>query len=269
MMRFYTNVLGCLAVGVTAVTVCRAQAPLPNENGLWLVWMSHTNAVTDHVAIAEAWQAFRTKAPADPLAVVAQGMEAWHLLQAGKTNDAARLLEPMVPLSGDALHKAGADMARGWLTRLDRELVRAALKRVYLRDVEFPASLEGIKTLKVVTLPPFTDRWNQPWSYRPDGLPTIKGTMGQRYVLESARLGASSDLAEALAVPYASRITIEPVRIIGSAETGESVEFSSSSRKSFALTVGTEMDGITFAFIGKNIIVLADKDHWRVVPKPR
>lgn len=268
-MRSCINVLAHIAACAVAVATCRAETPVPDENGLWLIWVSHTNAAADHAAIAQACEVFRTKAPADPLAVVAQGLEAWHLLQDGKTNDAVRLLEPMVALSGDALQKVSADMARGWLTRVDRELVRAALKRVYLRDVEFPVSLEAIKTLKGVKLPLFTDRWNQPWSYQTADLPTIKGVRRQRYVLESSRLGANSDLAQSLAIPYASRITVQPVRIMGGGDQGETVGFASPSGKSGALMVGAEMDGATFAFLGKSIIVLSDRDHWRVVLRPR
>ena len=267
-MRFYTKVLGWIGVWAVVVAAYGADAPAPNENGLWRLWTSHTNAVADHATIVADCQTFRTKSPNDPLAVVAQGLEAWHLLKEGKMSDAARLLEPMVGVSGDALQKAGAEIARGWLTRLDRELVRAALTRVYSRDVEFPASLAAIKTIKEITQPPFADRWQQPWSYQTTELPTIAGTQQQHYVLESNRLGANSDLANALAIPYASRITIEPVRIMGDDSTGSAVEFTSPARNSIIQTEGTEVDGITLAFMGKKIIVLSDSDHWRVFPRP-
>lgn len=263
-----TNVLVYIAASTVAIAVCRAETPACDENGLWQIWVNHTNAVADHAVIAGDCRAFRTKTPTDPLTVVAQGLEIWHLLKAGKTNEAAQLLEPMAALSGDALPKAGAEMARGWLTRLDRELVRTALMRVYVSNVEFPVSLEAIKTLNATTLPPFADRWNQPWSYRSSDLPTIKGSPRQHYILESSRLGANSDLAQSLAVPYASRITVAPVRVMGGVDTGEIVEFTSPTRKSGALTVGAEIDGITFAFMGRSIIVLSDGDHWRIVVRP-
>lgn len=266
MRRFIFNVVGMWAV---ALSTGFAQTTVPDETGLWQVWVSQTNAATDHAAVAQACAAFRSKAPTDALAVVAQGLEAWHLLKAGKTNEAVQLLGPMVALSGDAMQKAGAEMARGWLTRLDREAVRAALKRAYQKDVEFPATLERIKTLKKMSMPPFEDRWGQAWSYQTTELATIKGTPRQRYVLESTRLGAESDLTGALAVPYGSRITVAPVRVMGGEGAGETVEFAAPGGKSGALTVGTGMEGVTFAFNGKSIIVLADRDHWRVVARPR
>ena len=263
-----TNILISLAAGAVVVAACRAETPVPDENGLWQIWVSHTNAAADQVGLTQACERFRTKGLADPLMVVVQGLEAWHLLKAGQTNDAARLLEPLTSLTGDPLQKAGAEMARGWLTRLDRELVRAALKRVYLRDVEFPVSLVALKTLTGVKQLPATDRWNGPWLYKPTDLPTIRGSDRQRYVLESARLGTNSDLAQSLAVPYANRITIEPVRVMDGGSAGETVEFSSSARKSALLMVGAEMNNFTFAFMGKRIIVLSDRDHWRVFLKP-
>ncbi len=267
-MRGCRNILMALAAGAVAVVIGHAETPASDENGLWQVWAAHANVAADHAVVARACEAFRSKTPGDPLAVVAQGLECWHLLKAGKTNEAARLLEPMAALTGDALPKAGAEMARAWLTRLDRESVRAALKRVYLRDIEYPVSLEAIKTLKKASMPPLVDRWDKAWEYKAVDLPTIKGAVRQRYVLESSRLKADSDLAQALAVPYASRITIQPMRVSGVGDV-DTVEFVSTTRKSGVLMVGGDMENVTFAFVGKNIIVLADRDHWRVVPRPR
>ena len=269
MMSSCRNIPVCIVACAVAVAVCHAESPLADENGLWQIWVNHTNAAPDHVAIAQACEAFCVKTPADPLSFVAKGLGAWHLLKADKTNEAARLLEPMAVLSSNALEKAGAEIARSWLTRIDREMVRVALKRVYLRDVEFPFSLDTIKNLKGVKQPPITDRWNQPWSYKPAELPTIKGSYRQRYALESSRLGSNSDLAQSLAVPYASRITIKPVRTMDSGGAVETVEFTLPTQKNALLMVGTEIDGVTFAFAGKSIIVLSDNDYWQVLQKPR
>jgi hypothetical protein len=261
------------ALAVTVVIAARGDdaPPAADETGLWQLWTTHTNTTADHAAVAQACATFRTKSPGDPLVVIAQELEAWRLLQAAKTNNAARLLEPLTAASSNALQKAAAEIARSWLTRVDRELVRAALKRVYLRDVEFPASLAAITTLKkpVTPTPSLTDRWNQPWSYQPTNFPTIKNTHRQRYILESSRLGADSDLALALASSYATRINLEPVRVLDSANTGETVEFATATRKKAVLIVGTEVNGVTFAFIGKTIIVLADRDYWRIALRPR
>ena len=162
MIRWSAKVLVWTGLWAAAVAMCRAEELPADERSLWLVWASHTNAPEDHTTVA-ACQAFRTKAPQNPLAVGAQGLEAWHLLKTGQTNAAVRLFEPMLLSTNNALAKAGADMARGWLTRLDRELVRAALMRLYVRDIEFPGALEAIKALKGGAPPPFADRGPTGW----------------------------------------------------------------------------------------------------------
>ncbi|MCX6998258.1 MAG: hypothetical protein NTV49_14535 [Kiritimatiellaeota bacterium] len=248
---------------------CHAEDQPADESGLGLVWACHTNAPDRHAAVAEACQAFRTKTPRDPLVVVAQGLEAWHLLQAGKTNAALRLWETMLAPANGALSKAGAQMAHNWLTRLDRESVKAALMRVYVRDVEFPGSLEAIKTLKKGTLPPLADRWGNAWTYRLADLRAIQGLRGQRYVLESRQMGAASDLTRALAWPYAGGIDFEPMRILPGVGAGDTVEFSSPTHKRIVLMPGTDMDGVVFAYLGRSLLILTDGNHWRVTPRPR
>lgn len=259
-------VSGFVAFWLAGVATGYGQATAPDERGLWLVWCQHTNAVSDHAAAAKACRDYRTKAPRDPLAVVAQGLEAWHLLKAGHTNEAVALLEAMRSVTASApLQVAGVDMARGWLTRLDREGVRRALKAYYVKAIEFPASLDALKTLNIKDMPAFSDRWGVPWDYRLSG--KFKGLEKQQYLLESTHLEATSDLTKALAVPYASRITLEPV---GPAPGSTDVyEFASPRRKSLLLQAGREMDGMMVAYLGTNLIVLSDGSHWRVVAKPR
>jgi hypothetical protein len=246
---------------------CQAQSPAPDERGLWLAWVASTNTPDDHAAVMTACNQFRIKAPQDPFCVVVAGMEAWHLLAMGNTNAAMALFEPMlsIPENATPLQSAGAEMARGWLTRLDREKVRAALKKIYLKKIEFPSSLDPIKTLKMKSLPPFTDRWGKPWMYRLES--SIKGLESQQYVLESSQLGSRSDLAKALALPYAGRVSLEPVKV--SPVSADTVEFALRGGKSGYLQAGGVLNGVTVAYIGMNIIVMADESHWRVVLKPR
>ncbi|MEI8138500.1 MAG: hypothetical protein WCI03_01385 [bacterium] len=266
-MTMRSVILFCVMAGLAAGMVCRAQTPVPDERGLWQVWAASTNAGDAHAAVVAACREFRTKSPQDSLGVVIAGLEAWHQLKMGKTNEASALLETMlsVPENATYLQVASADMARGWLTRLDREKVRGALKKIYARDIEFPSSLESIKALKLSSLPPFTDRWGKPWVYRQESL--LKGMNTQQYVLESTRLGVRSDLGKALAVPYASGINIEPVRLApGSTDT---VEFTTAAGKSAFLQAGGTLNSISVAYLGGKIIVLADENHWRVVLKPQ
>lgn len=257
----------CLAVGMAFGMMCRAQSPVPDERGLWLAWVASTNTPEDHAAVVTACKQFKIKAPQDSLCVVVSGMEAWHLLKMGNTNAAVTLFESMVsiPENASPLQSVGAEMARGWLTRLDREKVRAALKKIYLKKIEFPSSLDPIKTLKMKPLPPLTDRWGTPWTYRLES--SIKELSAQLYVLESSHLGSRSDLGKALALPYAGRVSLEPVKV--SPVSSDTVEFAIRGGKSGYLQAGGVMTGITITYIGVNIIVMADDSHWRVVLKPR
>lgn len=255
-----------LVVWMATGLMGRAQSAAPDERGVWKVWTTHTNS-GDHASVVTACRDYGAKTNQDCLAVVIHGLEAWHLLKSGNTNGAIRLLEPMLTAGEGAtpLQKAGAEMARCWLTRIDREMVRLALKKFYVREIEFPDALEALKTLKIKRMPPFADRWGKPWSYKRGS--QIKGMEKQQYALESARLGRLSDLGKALSLPYAGRISLEPVRV--SPISPDTYEFSSPSRKSVLLQEGTDIDGVTIAYIGANIIVLADENHWRIVLKPR
>lgn len=238
-----------------------------DERALWQLWVSHTNSISDHRAADAVCKAFLAKSPDDTAAVVVRGIEAWHLLKSGNTNEASALLNAMLAIPGNAtsLQQAGATMARNWLTRLDRERVKDALKKVYRRDVEFPGSLEEIKGLKLAQLPPFTDRWDKPWVYRLES--SLKGMQKQQYVLESSRLGSGSDLEKALNVPYASRINLMPVR--ASQIGNDTYEFATPLQKGIFLPEGAEREGIVVAYLGANVIVLSDGTHWRIALKPR
>lgn len=258
-----------LAVGLVflCAPLSHAQSPAPDERGLWRVWVASTNTPGDHAAVVTACSQFRAKAPQDPFCVVVAGMEAWHLLSMGNTNAAVALFESMlsIPEKASPLQSAGGDMARSWLTRLDREKVRAALKKIYLKEIEFPSSLDPIKSLKMKSLPPFTDRWGKAWTYRLES--SIKGLSSQHYVLESSQLGSRSDLAKALVLPYAGRVSLEPIKV--SPVSADTVEFAVRGGKSGYLQTGGTMNGTVVAYIGMNIIVMADESHWCVVLKPR
>jgi hypothetical protein len=269
MQQHKIGLLG-VALVVAAVMGCCAQSVqpvVPNERGVWQIWAASTNAPDDHAAVVAACREFRTQAPQDPLVVVVTGMEAWRLLKMEHIKEATALLESMlvVPEHASYLQGAGAELARAWLTRLDREKVRITLKKIYVRDIAFPATLEPIKTLKIAALPPFTDRWGKPWVYRLES--AIKGMTSQHYVLESLRLGERSDLAKMLTLPYAGQINLEPVRL--SPVSPDTVEFMTKAGKSAFLQAGGALGGVTVAYLGSNLIVLADENHWRVVLKPR
>ena len=114
-------------------------------------------------------------------------------------------------------------------------------------------------------MPPFTDRWGKPWIYATGS--KIKGMEKQQYTLEAAGLGEKSDLGKALAVTYGMGLSLEPVR--QSPVSPDMFEFTSPFRKSLMIQSGSDMEGVTFAYLGANIIILADKNYWRIAVKPR
>jgi hypothetical protein len=265
--------LSSIAVLQVACACCRAQTvAAPNERGLWALWKQHTENTNRHAQVADACAAFEKASPQDPLRVVARGIAAWHLLKSGKNDAARQILLPMLADRGTDLAKAGSDIARRWMTRLDREDVRGALKEVYNRDIAFPESLEALKTLPADRRPPPADRWGKPWEYKLVGFKALRGLPNQKYELISQLLGPESDLRAALADPYAARINLKPSRLVSPAGQSEVVEFVTDGEpvaRKQVMSVGSTSERIVFPYSGQNLILLSDGDCWKVLPKPR
>ena len=259
--------IGFIAVFLAFTLACQGQSAKPDEKGLWKVWCAGTNSAFESSEILEACKEFKTSAPKDPLVVVVSGIEAWHYLKKGNTRAAIALFNSMLidKKPATTIQKAGDKMARSWLTRLDRDQVALALKKVYVRDIEFPSSLEALKTLKNTPLPPLTDRWGKPWDYRLES--AIKGMAAHRYVLASSVLGSHSILEQALKPSYADGLQMRPVRLV--ANITDAVEFRTSEGQSVIRQLGRELGGGDLVYLGANIIVLSDGNHWNVLSKPR
>lgn len=243
-----------------------------DERGLWTLWTQHREAPDQHTAIVDACAAFETSSPQDPFLAVSRTLAAWHLLKAGQRDAARARLVPLVSDRRSNLAVAAADMARQWLTRLDRLLVMDALRDVYRKDVAFPESLAALKAIPADRRPPLTDRWGDPWDYRLIGFKYLKGALDQKYQLRSVRLGDDSELEAALQVPYASRITLgSPTRIL-TAGTSVIAEFETEGtqgKRTQRISVGSRSAGILFAHMGQYLVVLSDGDHWSILPKTR
>jgi hypothetical protein len=189
--------------------------------------------------------------------LVTRGKTAWQLLQDAKLEEATRLLESMLSPSTDPLPQAANEMARRWLTRLDREKVKAGLRTIYAKKIEYPNHLVGIT--------PVADRWGKPWVYELTKPKFITGIAKQTYRLESTTLGPASDLATALAIPYGSRITLRPVRI----EAGVVTFQPAGQTQPVLLSPGTSYAGITYVEQVGAELLLTDGDHWALIPQPR
>jgi len=255
-------------------------AAAADEKGLWTLWKQHESSPTNHAAVVEACRRFCRKDPADALVPVARGIEAWRLLKLGRRKEAAVLLTPYVQGEGDALQKGAAEVARGWITRMDREDVKRSLQAYYRKEVAYPATIDDVAAnpgIEKDLHPRKTDRWGTQWRYRLVGFKGVPGFKDQRYLLESVKLGASSDLERALHIPYARDIRIEPLRLAGSGNAVDSlvqfrrtdgVDDESMEKRVFALGLGRSWESISLAYVGNKNLILCDRTHWKVFAKP-
>jgi hypothetical protein len=245
----------------------------PNEKGLWQVWELHTAQPADHAAIIAACIGFSKLDPKDPLVPVSTTLAAWHLLAMDKPADAAKLLTLYASLGGSTLNEGVADMARAWLTRLDRQRVREALQFHYRKEVRYPRTLKELAEFAALPAElqgPATDRYGQPWKYKLAGFKTIPGLLDQKYELTSAKLGIDSDLEETMAWPYATRIRMVPVKAMPNGIEMNRGPFGiEGPQDTFVMGTGQKVDGVTLVYIGRNLLILTDRDHWQVLRKPQ
>ena len=258
----------------TIATLCLSiLAALPagaaDEAAFWSVWKTHLTATNLHDEAIAACDAFEAERPTDPLVAVTRQFKAWHLLKLGRNAEAAALLTPMVRPGSTGLDKGVSELARAWLTRLDREIVKAALQKVYSREVAYPEKLD-VWQQRDAGAPPLADRWGKGWKYRLTGFSRIPGLRNQKYELQALLLKDTSDLAAALSLPYAKQITVKPVRLRRMTSGPPMIVFKTGETGSEAtMAAGTRSEGTFLAYVGDRIILLADYTHWKVLPKPR
>ncbi len=242
-----------------------------DEAGLWRVWRQIADNPDDPAAALAACDAFlAAAAPSDPLADVARGLAAWRALKLGRPDAAAAHFDRSLAAGDSALGRAAAEIARVWLTRLDVEKLRPALRRWYVKNVAYPETLDAFRAWPAAERPPLTDRWGQPWAYRPADLQRLKGFRGQRYELACARLGPRTDLAVALAAAPPLTVPLVPRKVISAGRGTGTVRFTPPDAVGPArdLSVGMSADGVTFAYLGAKLIVLSTGEHWIVVLRP-
>jgi hypothetical protein len=195
-------------------------------------------------------------------------------MQKGDTNGAERAWTAMAYSGSDPVLKAGDGMRRRWMSRLDREAVRAALQAYYRKEIAYPAALDQLAAAGITNGVPLRDRFDDPWEYSLASFSHFKDLAGQRYELTSKSLRRASDLAETLRKPYAWNLAATGATRLPS---GEGVTFM---RFTFApdargavpppleITLG-ERDrvgkGIQFVYAGRALLVLAGEDYWCVV----
>ena len=229
------------------------------------LWQQHTRTPTDHAGIIQAAQQMVSQYPDSAMLGVARGLAAWHALVAGQTNNAILLLNPLLVERADPISTEARTFAQRWLTRLDRERVRIALKDFYRNHVEFPATLEPLNTLPVTNRPPATDRFGRPWKYELTILKRMVDVRAQSYRLQSYILGDDSDLASMLRRPYGGSLLLwKPTRFIAGA-TGQppNVVFDKAGEK-IILAEGAKQAGATLVYSREDMIIITDGDYWQL-----
>jgi hypothetical protein len=249
------------------LTTFGGAARAADEDALWALWLRHEAAPDGQAGIAADCRAFAARTPPDPLAPVARGLGAWHLLKLRQHDAAAELLTPLLERAGTAApEEAGAEIARAWLTRLDMLAVRAALQRYYARHVGYPESLEALKAGAGESLPPMADRWRNPWRYQLTGFDALPNMRDQRYALWSHQLGRDDTLEQALGKAYGGTITLQPVSVMRAG--ARPMARLSGGGESATLQVGTRGGSVMLAYLGRRLVILADRDYWGVTLIP-
>jgi hypothetical protein len=245
-----------------------AFAAKPDEAALEDLWASEQKTPGDHAAICQDAAAFEQRFPSSPLVPVARGLAAWHLLEAADYDGARQLLEKMAASDTDPVSAMGAEMARRWLTRLDRESVAAALEKVYAEELEYPDNLSAVSALPPAFRPPLTDRWGADWLYTPTAFKKLDTGRSQTFVLESTKLGETSELKRALALPYGAAFTYKPVKVMPGIGGKAVITFQDASGRMATVSEGAAGNDLGLAYLGDDVLILSNGDYWSIQPRP-
>ena len=258
----------------------------PNENALWLLWNQHTATnAADQEALLAACQTYTNQYSSDPFVLVGQTMTAWNLLRLGRQAEAAAILTRHLARTDTPLENGASHLARSWMTRIDREKVKAALQFYYRREVRYPRSIEELiayAPLPKDLAPPGRDRWGANWQYALVGFRSLTGLLDQQYALSAQKLGNGSELAAALAAPYGDMMRVRSIRMLSSKPGGEIVEWliapppavpadaekAKPAERTVALGVNASAEGLSIAHIGRTILIVYDNYHWKLLARP-
>ncbi len=262
---------GALAPGARGQTAARSRL----EAAAWQAWTRQQAAPAAHAEHADAWRALAADSPAgDALVPVAHTLAAWHELRNGRVAEAEALLVPYANADSALGTLRGArDVARAWLTCLDREQLVAALEAYRVAEVRYPEQLDALRNRplparagRVV----FQDRWGSPWEYRLERLRSMPALTGQRYTLSSRALGDVSELKTALALAYAARIVWTPTQVRPVPDRPPMVTFEHDAGLERAVSVpsGAAHAGLRVAYVSPALVIVSDRLHWKFFRTP-
>ena len=274
----YGGKLACLLLAAACLRTAAATAA-PDEEAFLRLWVLHRQAAasSNHLAVAEACrEAARSSDNARASRLgrflpAARTIEGWHWLQAGRVREAAAAYESV--LTGppaDPLAGAAEAMARRWLSRLDRELVVAALAAYYREQVAFPPVLAAFESGPAAQRPPLRDRQGDAWIYQLQTFRRLKLDGAQRYLLYSRSIGReTSALAAALALrPPAAAVSF--VRKGAGSPAVAEIRIGGPSTSPAIVQEGARAHGLVFAAIGGSgrFAILSDDDFWLMALPP-
>ena len=262
------NLLSAVFGLIVACAATPAFADKPDEAALQALWASQQKDPANHLAIAHEAAALEQHFPASPLIPVARGLGAWHLLESGDLDAAKQVLEKMTSPSADPVGAIGAEMARRWLTRLDREQVVTALQKAYAEDLEYPENLSAVTALPAEYRPPLTDRWGVAWTYAPASFKKLQTGERQTFTLESTKLGAASDLKQTLALAYGAGFTFKPAKVMPPIGGKAVITFQDAGGRSETLSEGSSANDLGLAYMGDEVLILSSGDYWSIQPRP-
>jgi hypothetical protein len=265
------------------VTPHAAAADAADERAFLSLWRVQQAAPHDHAAVVAACQTLKQTRPASAFGGVADTLAAWHLLKLGRTDAAVTLLETLKRRPQEAVAQGAYEVAAGWLTRIDRTRVQQALQFYYRREIGYPSTLTALTdyaALPATMTFRAADRWGLRWNYRLVGYSRLSGLLNQKYTLRSQKLGSGSNLEQVLAMPYGEQITARMLRIPSSVPGREVVEMEIAlpvdpedegavpRRQAVAAGVNSWSEGLFLAYVGRQFILVCDRSHWKVFPKP-
>ena len=235
-----------------------------DEEAVFDVWERHMAKPDDPEAAVKACQDFAKTHPDDPLLPVVRGLETWRQLRAGHRAEALQLMTADLTAPPGAVTEGERRIALGWMTRVDRERIADGLQAFYRKQVAYPKSLEQ---LPPEARQPANDRFGKPWIYKLTGFAKVAGFTDQKYSLQSAFLGDTSDFKTAVQLAYAARISATPVQVLAGPGNLPAVKFNVAGG-SPVIGVGQASGDLYLAFVGAKIVIVCDYTHWKIFSRP-
>ncbi len=266
-----------LAVGLLGLLCFQQTAFSAEEKMVWDICKKIEANPEDLSEVIADCEKFMNGRQTDQLAPVVKSVLAWCYFKTGKLQDGVNLLMALEKKRYTPMQKAGSDVAKAWLSRVDIKLTQAALQLYYRKHMKYPEDLQDALDYalnsKYKLKAPSTDRWGKKWEYELVGFKKlIKVPKNQKYTISSVLLGQTTDFNQALELPYAEKIKLLPVRMASTVRGKEAVYFVSADDKkktSININVGGRRMGVTVGFVGKNVIALTEGNHWKMVSRPK